>query len=83
MLDFLFFADIEICLKFTTGSSTPPPTDILQLMVEMSSEASVIIASTCLLKMIIQESMADLDRKAFSTSIKTVMDGQGTAFTVP
>ena len=68
---------------FTTGSSTPPPTDIHQLMVEVSSEASAIFASTCLLKLIIPESMADLNYKAFSASMKAGMDGQGTAFTAP
>lgn len=77
------FSGITEFLKFTTGGSTPPPTDIFQIVVEVSSEASAIFASTCLRKLVLPESLAEEDDNEFRLCLNSVMDGKGNAFSAP
>ena len=61
----------------------PPPSGIHQILVEISSSASAIFASTCLLKLVLPEPLAETTYEEFHASLSSVMYGKGSAFSAP
>lgn len=75
--------DISHFIKYTTGSVVALPSATDKITVEVSSDASAIFASTCLLKLVLPENMSDGSYELFKASFAAVMDGKGKSFSVP